>query len=73
MIQIKIYGHSRNMKHNQELVAQGRLRADQITRLLVPALLDKSDKLARGKVHRTGNAALCEAGVQEKGQANRQV
>ena len=61
------------MKHNQELVAQGRLRADQITRLLVPALLDKSDKLARGKVRRTGNAALCEAGVQEKGQANRQV
>lgn len=29
--------------------------------------MDKSDKLARGKVHRTGNAALCEAGVQELG------
>ena len=48
-------------------MAQGRLRADQITRLLVPALLDKSDKMARGKVRRTGTSAVCEAGVQDKG------
>lgn len=50
---------------DKELVAKGRLRADQLTRLLVPALLDKSDKIARGRVSRTGNGDLCEEAVQD--------
>lgn len=49
---------------SKELVAKGGLRADQITRMLVPALLEKSDRLLRGK-SRTGTSAVHEPGLQE--------
>ena len=43
----------------------GSLRADQVTRSLVPALLNKADKLRRGKTTRTGGSDIEPAGLQE--------
>lgn len=51
----------------QELIAKGALRADQLTRTLVPALLEKSAKLMRNKTKRTGTSDIDPAGVQELG------
>ena len=50
----------------KDLVAKGGLRADQICRALVPALLEKADRLRRGKV-RTGSSSIDSAGLQELG------
>lgn len=51
----------------QDLVSKGKLRADQVARTLVPALLEKADKVSRGKVQRTASRNLNLAGVQELG------
>ena len=56
-----------NQNSIKELVSRGVLRADQISRLLVPLLLEKSDKLARGKTKRTGTSDLDELGLQDMG------
>ena len=50
----------------QELVAKGGLRADVLTRTLVPALLEKSDKIRRGHTERTGSSAIEAAGMQDR-------
>ena len=48
-------------------MSKGNLRADQVARTLVPALLEKADKVSRGKVQRTASRNLNLAGVQELG------
>ncbi len=48
-------------------MSRGALRADQITRLLVPLLLEKSGKIARGKTKRTGTSSVDDLGLQDMG------
>jgi hypothetical protein len=48
-------------------VSKGGLRADQIARTLVPALLSKADRARRGKTSRTGSSNVDLAGIQETG------
>lgn len=49
-----------------ELVVNGSLRGDQLARQLVPALLEKSNKIMRGKDKRTGSSAhICPEGIQD--------
>lgn len=48
-------------------MSKGNLRADQVARTLVPALLEKADKVSRGKAQRTAGRNLNLAGVQELG------
>lgn len=50
----------------EDLVVQGGLRADQLSRTLVPALLEKANKIQRQKVKRTGSSAVDPAGMQDE-------
>ena len=51
----------------EDLVMQGSLRADQVTRALVPALLEKANKIQRGKTRRTGSSHSYDAaGMQDE-------
>ena len=59
------WGVSGSSTAAKDLVSQGGLRADQLTRTLVPALLAKADKIARGKVSRTGSSDVAEAGLED--------
>lgn len=51
----------------QDLIAKGRLRADDLARSLVPALLSKCDKLGRGCKMRTGGSNFSMDGVAQLG------
>ena len=57
-------GHWRS----KDLILSGGMRADQDTRVLVPALLEKANKISRGKVLRSSTrntAHICPAGIQD--------
>ena len=47
-------------------MVQGGLRADQLTRTLVPALLEKANKIQRNKATRTGSSAVDPVGLQDE-------
>ena len=50
-----------------QLLSDRALRAAEITRVLVPLLLDKADRIRRGHVCRAGASTMDESGLQELG------